>query len=224
MFRAFLCVAFLLQATAPPPYVAARYVAGALPPVPIRAVGGGEVWLEVPVTRDGVIPGIKVLRATPPFTEALTTAVNGWRFAPAEQDVPPVPGAPPVSPAAREHVDATVLVAAVFLPPTLNAPTLGEAPKDLAAPSSPGTPVPVATTRPSYPPRALMSGVVLVEVRVAPSGDVAEAKVISSAPSFDQPALDAALQWKFRPGRVRGAAVEAFAYIAFGFAQPITSR
>jgi TonB family protein len=198
--RIFLCFAFILQTTtALPPYVAARYVGGGLPPVSIRAVGGGEVWLEVPVTRDGVIPGIKVLRATPPFTDALTTAVNGWRFAPAEQDVPPVPGAPPTALAARDHVDATVLVAAVILPPSLNAPTLGEPPKDFAAPSSPGTPVPSATSWPLFPPRALMGGIVLVEARIAPSGDVADAKVIASAPPFDQPALDAARQWKFRP-------------------------
>ena len=227
MFRTILCAALVFQAvTSPAPSVPvpARYRGGVLPPIPIRALGGGEVSLEVSVSRDSVVTGIKVLRATPPFTDALSTAVQGWQFTPAEQDVEPVPGAPPVSPTPRERVDSTVLVAGIFRPPALNAPTLGEPPKDVAGPSSLETPYPLSTTMPLYPPRALASGVVLIEVRVAPGGDVAEAKVVTSAPPFDQPALDAALRWTFRPGRVRGLAVPKLAYLVFGFPQPVTSR
>lgn len=228
MFRTILCAALVVQAAATSPApsvpVPARYRGGVLPPIPIRALGGGEVFLELSVSRDSVITGIKVLRATPPFTDALTTAVHGWQFMPAEQDVEPVLGAPPVSPTPREPADSTVLVAGLFLPPALNAPTLGEPPRDVAAPSSPETPFPLSTPVPLYPPRALMGGLVLVEVRVAPGGDVTEAKVVASWPPFDQPALDAALQWKFRPGRVRGLAVPKLAYLVFGFSQPVTSR
>ena len=224
MFRTWLCTALLVQAaaTAPAPNVPARYLSGALPAIPVRAVGGGQVFLEVPVTRDGVITPINVLRSTPPFSDAMTTAVNAWRLAPAEREVEPVPSAPTVSPAPRERVDSTVLVAAIFRPPALNAPTLGEPPLDLAAPSSPDTPYPTSTTMPSYPPLAMSSGVVLVEVEVSASGDVADAKVIVSAPPFDQPALDAARQWKFRAGRARGVPVSKLAYIVFGFREPVT--
>lgn len=223
MFRALLCVTLAAQTLASvPPYVAPTYRDGAVPPVLLRAVGGGEVWLEVPVTRDGVIPRVTVLRSTPPFTDALTTAVNGWRFAPAEADIPPPPDAPPRTPATRDRVDATVFVGAVFLPPSLNVPTLGEPPKDLAAPSSPATPFPIATTRPVFPLRALAGGVVLVEALVGPMGDVEEARVLSSSPPFDQPALDAARSWKFRPSRVNGVAVPSLAYLVFGFPQPVT--
>ena len=115
-----------------------------------------------------------------------------------------------------------MFVGAVFLPPSLNAPTLGEPPKDLAAPSSPGTPFPIATTRPMYPLRAVAGGVVLVEAMVGAMGDVEEAKVLSSAPGFDQAALDAARQWKFTPSRVRGSNVPSYVYLVFGFAQPVT--
>ena len=223
MVRALLCVTLAAQTlTSLPPYAAPKYRDGAVPPVLLRAVAGGEVWLEVPVTRDGVIPRVTLLRSTPPFTDALTTAVNGWRFAPAEAEIPPAPDAPPRTPSTRDRVDATVFVGAVFLPPSLNAPTLGEPPKDLAAPSSPGTPFPIATTRPMYPLRAVAGGVVLVEALVGRMGDVEQAKVLSSAPGFDQAALDAARQWKFTPSRVQGINVPSYAYLVFGFAQPVT--
>jgi TonB family protein len=204
------------------PHVPAQYRSGALPQIPILAVGGGEVLLEVSVSRDGVLTGIKVLRATPPFTNALTAAVYGWEFTPAEEEVAPEPGAP-AGPKRRARVDSKVLVAGMFRAPTLNTPTLGEQPKNVAQ-ASDETPSPMATTMPVYPPRALFNGIVLIEVRVAPAGGVVGAKVVSSAPPFDGPALDAARQWTFRPARVHGTAVEKLAYIAFAFPQPITQR
>ena len=225
MFRRLLCAALLFQAPSPaPPYLPAQYRSGAPPVVSIQAVGGGDVLLEISVSRDGDVTSVKTLRATPPYTDALSAAARGWQFLPAEQEIEPKAGEPPVSPRPRERVDSTVLAAGVFLPPTINTPTLGEAPKDLARPSSPETPYPISTTRPIYPPRALMGGVVVVEVRVTPDGRVADAAVVSSAPSFDQVALEAARQWTFRPGRVRGVAVEKLAYIVFAFRQPLTSK
>ncbi len=226
MFRTILCAALLVQAAASPagPYLPAQYRGGAPPAIPIQTVGGGEVFLELSVSRDGAVTLIKTLRETPPFTGALSAAARGWRFLPAEQEVQPAPGAPPVSPRPRERVESSVFVAGIFLPPTLNAPTFGEPPKDTALPESAETPYPIATTRPVFPPLALASGVVVVEVRVTPSGSVADAVVVSSAPPFDQPALAAALGWRFVAGRVRGVAVEKLAYIAFAFRQPITAR
>jgi TonB family protein len=224
MLRPLLCAALLAQAAASPapPYLPAQLRSGAPPAVSIQAVGGGEVLLELSISRDGDVTGVKTLRATPPFTDALSAAARGWQFLAAEQEVEPPRGAPPVSPRPRERVDSTVLAAGVFLPPTLNTLTFAVPPKDTALPSSPETPYPISTTRPLFPPRALASGVVVVEVRVTPEGRVADASVVSSAPPFDQPALDAARQWTFRPGRVRGVAVEKFAYIAFAFRQPVT--
>ena len=45
---------------------------------------------------------------------------------------------------------------------------------------------------PLYPPPARENGIVLVEVHVDAGGGVADAKVIRSAPPFDEPARDAA--------------------------------
>ncbi len=71
-------------------------------------------------------------------------------------------------------------------------------------------------------PRRPVESTVLVEVRVDAGGGVADAKVIRSAPPFDEPARDAARRWTFRPTRVHGASVARLAYIVFAFRQPIT--
>jgi TonB family protein len=116
-----------------------------------------------------------------------------------------------------------VLVAALFRPPALNSPTLGEASRDVAQ-ASRETPFPVTTVSPLYPPQALFDGVVLVEVLVGIDGRVEQSKVLRSAPPFDAPALDAARQWTFLPALVQGVRTETFAYIVFGFRQPVTSN
>jgi len=201
-------------------FVPARYRDGALPPIPIRAIGGGEAFLELTVSSSGVVSAVRTLRATPLFTEAMSHTVRGWQFHPAEGEIEPEPGQP-VDPKPRRPVESKVLVVGIFRPPTLNTPTLGEPPKDVASPSI-ETPFPLATVLPLYPPLARENGIVLVEVRVDAGGGVADAQVIRSAPPFDEPARDAARRWTFRPARVQGTSVVGLAYIVFAFRQPIT--
>lgn len=201
-------------------FVPAQYREGALPQIPIQALGGGEVFVELSVSSSGGVSGVRTLRATPPFTEAVNDAVRSWQFRPAEEEVEPEAGKP-VEPKPRKRVESTVLVAGIFRPPTLNTPTSGEPPRNVASASS-GTPFPLTTVTPRYPPLARDSGIVLIEVRVDTGGGVADAKVIRSARPFDEPALDAARRWTFRPARVRGKAVTTLAYIAFAFRQPVT--
>ena len=77
---------------------------------------------------------------------------------------------------------------------------------------------------PAFPRRALFGGLVLAEVRVDPLGAVSDATVLRSAPPFDEPALDAARRWRFRPARLHGRPVATIAYLVFGFRQPVLSR
>ena len=191
-------------------FVPAQYRGGSLPPIPFQAVGGGEVVLELSVSSSGAVSSVRILRATPPFTDVLDQAARRWQFAPAEDGV------------GRRAVDSRVLVFGTYRPPTLNTPTLGTLPTDVAA-ASDQIPFPVTTVTPAYPPLALESGMVLIEALVDARGVVTDAKVISSSPAFDGPALDAARQWRFRAARIRGVAVETFAYLAFAFRQPVTS-
>jgi len=73
--------------------------------------------------------------------------------------------------------------------------------------------VPTLKTKPSYPPRALRSGVegiVTVEFTIAVDGSVKDPKIIKSDPPkiFDRSVLKAIKKWKFNPETVDGKIVE----------------
>jgi len=199
---------------APDQAMPARYLSGGVPDVPVQATGAGQVFIELAVSDAGAVVGVKPLRSTPPFTEAVAAAVQGWRFIPArDTDDPKKP---------LEAVASMVLVAAVFRPPTLlNGPVAGDPPKEVGA-ASPATPFPGSVVVPAFPPKALASGLVMVEVDVDPSGAVTDARVLVSASGLDDAALDAARKWTFRPARLHGRAASAEAYLIFAFRQPVT--
>lgn len=215
MIRPVLAAAFAVAALAAAgPVTPAHYRAGTLPALPVRAVSGGQVFLELTIGPSGGVANVTVLRDTPSFTQPMVEAVRSWQFLPAEESI---------EPAGRQPVTAKVLVAGFFRPPALfQGLTAGEPPKDVASASA-DTPFPTDVTAPLYPPNALGDGVVLVQVQIDPTGTVIGATVVHAAPPFDEPALAAARQWTFRPARLLGQPVPAVAYLIFGFRQPITA-
>ena len=70
-------------------------------------------------------------------------------------------------------------------------------------------PVPVRMVAPDYPyelKRNGVTGVVSLSFEVNEKGEVVDPKVLKSTnPQFEQPALDAIVKWKFKPGRKDGA-------------------
>jgi TonB family protein len=64
--------------------------------------------------------------------------------------------------------------------------------------------------------------VVIVELAIDESGAVKGARVVRSGGGFDSAAVDAARQWQFRPAQRAGTPVPSYAYIVFGFRQPVT--
>jgi TonB family protein len=198
----------------------ARYVSGNLPAVPALVVSGGQVFLEVLVAEDGRVDSIRTLRATPPFTDAVIEAIRGWRFKPAMEAAEPPAGqtVAPIGPVA-----APVFVAAMFAPPALIGPTLGEPPRDVLS-ASDETPRPTVANPAAYPPRALGDGTVLVEVTIDTTGVLTDAQVKVSSPAFDAAAIAAARSWSFQPARRHGNAVTAHAYLLFAFRQPVIGR
>ncbi len=224
MFRVFVFCAFtlLLVTQQEAAYIPARLREGRVPPIPVNAVGGGEVRVELDVSSEGVVTRATPIRDTPPFTELVTGATRDWKFFTARKVVD-ADGARAGTPMARAAVPSNVLVVAIFRPPAMNNPTLGEGPKDLAS-GSDAMPLPVSTTIPPYPPRAFGSGVVLLEARVSAIGSVEDVGVIASAPPFDEPARDAVRQWRFRPAKVEGIPVSALVYVIAGFRAPVTSK
>ncbi len=68
----------------------------------------------------------------------------------------------------------------------------------------------IRDVRPAYPEEAQaarVTGVVIIEARVGPDGNVTNAHVLRSIPMLDQAALDAVMQWKFTPTLLNGQAV-----------------
>lgn len=186
-------------------YVPARFRAGSLPGVPFDAVGGGEVFIELEVGRDGRVVGTTPVRVTAPFTEDVLNAVSDWRFTPARDEV---------------AVPSSVMIAALFRPPVLNGPTLGTRPSDVGRPSD-AVPTPTSTTMPPYPANAHAGGVVLLEVIVAATGAVENARVVRSAPPFDDAAQKTVRLWKFSPAQRGGVTVSSVAYVLFAFRPPV---
>lgn len=203
---------------AQPGYSPARYTAGAKSSLPAitEAMGGGQAIVELLIDPSGGVTKATPLRTTPPFSALVANVVGGWRFTPAEDDK--FDG---VKPAGRESVPSRVLVAALYRAPTLQTPTLGEPPKDVASASA-EVAFPTSIAEPPYPVLARSGGVVMIEVRVDGTGTVVDARVIGSAPPFDASALDAARRWRFRPARVGGRPAATYVYLIFGFPEPIT--
>ena len=189
-------------------FVAARLLTGSVPPTLSPLVLGQiEETLEVVVDATGRVSKMTPLRASPLPSDPLTPSVGTWRFQTA------IDG--------NRAVPSRVLVAAIFRPPQLgNVPTLGTPPVDLATPSD-EIPVPIVTELPPYPPLAIGEGVVVVEILVGVDGRVRQPRPFARAAGFDQAALDAASRWSFRPARWNGRAVETYAYLVFGFRQPV---
>jgi TonB family protein len=194
----------------------ARLASGSAPALPALAVGGGQVFVELSVSPAGEVTAADPLRTTPGFTAAVVTAIRAWRFRAATAASLKDDGLAE----SRTPVSSKVLVAALFRAPTLVSPTLGEASQDAGTPSA-EMPFPRATVEPPYPPRAGSPGVVVVEVMVSETGTVDTATIVTSAPPFDAAALDAASRWRFRPARSSGHAVAAYAYLVFGFPEPV---
>jgi periplasmic protein TonB len=207
-----------LSLTAAPAFHPAKYRGGALPPLPpLTVVGGGEVMLELDVTSVGAVRAAKALRATAPYTDSLIAATKTWQFAPAEVEIEPPP--PPGRPRFKA-MDSTVLVAAVFTAPALSGPTLGELPRDVGTEAD-STPFPFATAPPVFPPRARDAGMVMIETTIDLSGQPTENHVLLSSAGFDEAALTALRQWRFRPARVGGSSTPTLAYVVMGFRLPV---
>ena len=211
-----LCVPHLSQAQEPG-YRAAKYAGGGLPGIAQQAVGGGEAIVELSIDTAGRVEKVTPIRTTPPFTEMLIDSVRGWKFEPATDD----PLGPDGKRQGRRSVQSKVLVAALYRAPTLLTPTLGERPATVAS-ASRDVPFPANTSEPQFPTRSLFAGVVMIEARISSSGAVTP-RVLSSASPMDSAAMQAAQQWRFFPATVKDEA-DTYAYLIFGFPQPVTGR
>ena len=82
-------------------------------------------------------------------------------------------------------------------------------------------PVKLKHVSPAYPDiarQARVAGMVLLEILIDRDGRVTEAQVVRSIPLLDQAAIDAVMQWEFRPTLLNGVPVQAIMTVSMGFA------
>jgi TonB family protein len=78
----------------------------------------------------------------------------------------------------------------------------------------------IKDVKPEYPLEAQaagIQGVVILEATIAPSGSVADARVLRSIPALDQAAVDAVRQWAFTPTLVNGVPVPVIMTVTVNF-------
>jgi TonB family protein len=186
----------------------ARFTDGSIPVrMPPNAVAGGDVLLSVAVSSTGVVGTVDVLRSTPPYTDIVAEAVRTWKFSPALDSK-------------RKPMETRVLVDAIVGAPSINVPTAGTPPKNVATGDT-SIPFPAQTSAAVYPVNARSEGTVLVETRVDATGHVVAVTAVRSSPPFDSSALEAARFWTFRPAQGASAPPTTYAYLLFVFRQPV---
>jgi TonB family protein len=202
--NAFLMV--LLLPMAQSEVTTTRFASGKPPELPPLAANGGLVGLELRIAPSGIVEDAIVVDDSPPFTEEMKKVVRLWKFEPAS-----VEGA---------RIPTRVVVVGLFRAPTL----LGGAPPPPTGVSSPSAeiPYPTSTSTPAYPPQALSSGVVMLEVEVDEKGAVADVEILSQAEGFVAVAVEAARQFRFQTAKRDGRPVRSYAVLIFGFPQPVT--
>ena len=184
-----------------------------LPPLPSPNVtGGGEVMIEALVDRRGAVLRPSIVRATPPYTQFVLDAIARWQFDPA-RDID--------YKGFEMTVDVPVTILALYRPPILmNAPTVGEPPRDWSKPSG-DAPYPIATTMPNYPPNARDGGVVLFELSLDETGAVQNVRAIGPASGFESASREALAGFRFKGGLYRARPVPSIVYVMFGFRPPV---
>lgn len=173
--------------------------------IPYRTAAAAVVGVELTVDARGSVTNVRDLVDVEPFTGVLRDSASRWTFNPAR--------------GGNQRVDSHVLVAGVFRPAMLMFPR-PDVPKEVDAQPSDEVPFPTSLEVPSYPPNAVGSAYVLVEVEVGDSGSVMSAKTVGESSGFDSAALQAARAWSFRAASRESRPVPGFVYIVFAFRQP----
>jgi TonB family protein len=200
-----LAQALLTAAMAAATFEPARLKDGSPPRLRPLTIGWEQAMLRVDVDEAGQVRSATGLASLSEYGDEVRRQLGEWTFMPASDE--------------SDRVAAVVLVAALVRPPTL---------PELTAPPQPGppgppseVPWPMVMVAPVYPANAIGEGVVLVEVRVGADGAVQTASIRGGASGFDASALAAARGWRFRPARRDRQAVAVYAYLIFGFPQPV---
>lgn len=197
-----LALPLAAPAPAQTPFTPARLVSAWAPPSPIGAQSGGIAAFDVTLDERGSVTGVDAVQAFAPYGDLLGEALRGWTFEPARDQ--------------GKAVRSRVLVLGFFRPPEL-AVIAPPRPRYKDAVAPPELPWPTSVTVPPYPPNALGSGMVILEVDVTAEGKVARSRVLNPGSPFDSAAMGAAQAWVFRPASRNGHPSPTRAFFIFSF-------
>jgi TonB family protein len=79
----------------------------------------------------------------------------------------------------------------------------------------------ISTVEAAYPATTIQGGTVALDVTVAPTGAIANIRVIQEARGFTQEAIEAVKKWKFAAATFEGKPLATSIPVAFSFSQPI---
>ncbi len=159
-----------------------------------RAAIEGRVGLQIVVGRTGAVEDVVIIRSNPAFDEEAVKAVRQWKYRPALQDGKSV------------KVYQTVVVEFNLK---------GQPAELLPVYLTPGIKPPERTVfiRPEYPEQAKkdeLEGKVILEIIVNSAGDVEGDRVLTPNSVFDDAALLAVRQWKYKPALKEGKPVKVY--------------
>jgi TonB family protein len=190
---------------------APRLREGRLPAQVPEAYGGGEVVLELTVDPRGTVTRVGRARGTPPYTDLVAASTGTWRFEPAAVTIEGRP----------TSVPASVLVVAIFRPPSFYAGPAPGAPPEVLGATSPRVPRPTTLVMPGYPPTATGGGMVLVEIEMSGRGEPRGYRTVGPVTGFDAAALDAVRAWRFDAPQAPDTPDPLYVYAVVGFRAPL---
>jgi len=177
----------------------------------------GTVMLHIVVATDGSVLSLDVISGPPELTKSAMDAVKQWRYRPTLLKHKPVEvdttvsvnyrlGAPPASEHGTETTPAQPTEGAQMLSP---APT--QAPIRIRVGAKEQAAKLIHQAFPVYPDEAKqdrIGGTVMFHAIIAKDGSVLSLEVISGLPLLVNSAMDAVLQWRYKPTTFNGEPVE----------------
>jgi TonB family protein len=183
----------------------------------------GTVRLEAIIRKDGSVGAIRVLESPGKeygFDRAAKDAVRRWKYLPALKDGQPVKSTAAITVEFRLPADATAP-----RPGVPDCATQAEYGIFWAGSCGVTNPVLIPESRiaPRYPEigrKARVQGVVILQAVILEDGTVSSVDVLKSPGAhfgFDQAAIDAVRQWRYRPGLKDGRPVRVYFTVTVDF-------
>ena len=171
---------------------------------PLNTVATSWVILDAEISAEGRVRSIDTLSGAEPFRHIALSNVGRWTFKPV---------------GTLQHTNSRAAIVFIFRPPDLfAAPSIDITPTVKRQVDHPA--YPVRMTDPGYPINSVGEGTVVVELQVAASGAVKEARVVTDSAGLAIHAEQAVRSWRFEPAVRDGVATVGTVIVVASFLRP----